>query len=394
MHGTMKIASAGILILLLGACGKQDGGGMGMGGGMPPAEVSVVTISKQEVTLTAELPGRAVAFRKAELRPQVSGIVDKRLFTEGSQVEAGQQMYQIDPARYEAAVQNAKAGLARAKANLTTTQARESRYRGLLKTKAISQQTYDDALSAFEQAKADVAVNEAALNTAEINLRYTRVNAPISGRIGKSSVTEGALVSEQQTNVLATIYQLDPIYVDMSQSARDILNLRRQFKEGTLNRQDAAKVQLVLEDGSVYEQEGTLQFSDMSVNETTGTVVLRALFPNPDAMLLPGIFVRAKVQLGTREEGMLVPQRAVTRDRSGNASVYVVNKENVVEIRPVVVSRAVESDWLVEEGLQEGERVVVAGLQKIAPGAQVSVAGSPSKTETAKAENSSAVAGG
>ncbi|VUD64789.1 Toluene efflux pump periplasmic linker protein TtgA [Thalassocella blandensis] len=393
MHGTMKFASAGILIMLLAACSEQGGGGMGMGG-MPPAEVSVVTIAKQDVTLTAELPGRAVAYRKAELRPQVSGIIDKRLFTEGSEVEAGQQMYQIDPARYEAAVQNAKAGLARAKANLTTTQAREARYRGLLKDKAISQQTYDDALSEFEQAKADVAVNEAALNTAEINLRYTRVNAPISGRIGKSSVTDGALVTEQQTNVLATIYQLDPIYVDVSQSARDILNLRRQFKEGTLNQQEAAKVQLVLEDGSVYEQEGTLQFSDMSVNETTGTVVLRALFPNPDSLILPGIFVRAKVQLGTREEGVLVPQRAVTRDRSGNASVYVVNKDNVVELRPLVVSRTVESDWLVEDGLAEGDRVVVSGLQKIAPGAQVSVAAPPSNTETAKTEDQTEIAGG
>lgn len=379
MHNLVKISAALGLAVAIASCGKNGGSGAMGQAGMPPAQVTVVTIQKKDVKLTAELPGRAVAYRKAELRPQVSGIIDKRLFTEGSEVEAGEQLYQIDPARYDAAVQNARAGLEKAKANLATTEAREKRYRGLLKNKAISQQTYDDALSAYQQALADVTVNEAALNTADINLRYTKVLAPISGRISKSSVTEGALVSEQQTGVLATIYQLDPIYVDMAQSAREILDLRRQFMDGTLSRDDSATVHLILEDGSVYEHEGTLQFSEMSVNETTGTVEVRALFPNPDSLILPGIFVRAEVQLGTRESGLLVPQRAVTRDRTGHASVFVVNAENKIEARPVTVSRAVKADWLVEKGLQEGDRVVVTGLQKIAPGAQVNIAESPAK---------------
>lgn len=377
--------------LLLHGCGKQSGA-TGGPGGMPPAQVSIVTVTKEPVTLTAELPGRAVAYRKAELRPQVSGIIDKRLFIEGAEVNAGDQLYQIDPAKYKAAVQNAQAGLAKANANFASARARELRYRGLLKDKAISQQTYDDTLAAFQQAEADVAVNEAALNTAKINLRYTHVNAPISGRIGKSSVTEGALVSEQQTNVLATIHQLDPIYVDLAQSAREILALRRQFKDGTLSRQEIAKVQLILEDGSKYEHEGVLQFSEMSVNETTGTVTLRALFPNPNFLLLPGIFVRAEVQLGSRENAVLVPQRAVTHDRTGNANIFVVNKDNVIESRTLVISRAVKESWLVEDGLREGERVVITGLQKIAPGAQVSVVNdSSNQSEPPK---STEVAGG
>ncbi|MDO3383616.1 efflux RND transporter periplasmic adaptor subunit [Gilvimarinus algae] len=357
--------------VFLTACEEQAQTPGGAGAAPPPTEVEVVTLKEQTVTLSNELPGRAVAFRKAEVRPQVSGIIDKRLFTEGGSVEAGEQLYQIDPARYEAAVANARAQLARARATLATTEAREKRYKNLLTDKAVSQQEYDDALSAFEEAKASVAVSEAALRTAEIDLRYTEVKAPISGRIGVSSVTEGALVSAQQAAVLATIHQLDPIYVDVSQPARRILEMRQQIMQGSLAEADSPSVQLILEDGSVYEHEGKLQFADMSVNETTGTVVVRALFPNPDSLILPGMFVRAQVTEGVREGVILAPQRAVTRDREGNASAMVVTAEGVVEPRPLRASRAIGSDWLVEEGLAAGDRVVVTGLQKIRPGAPV-----------------------
>jgi len=337
----------------------------------PPAEVTVVTLAPEDVNLTTDLPGRAVAFRKAEVRPQVSGILQKRLFEEGATVEAGQQLYQIDAERYEAAVQTAKANLAKAKANATSAQSRETRYKDLLAQKAISQQAYDDALATSRQAAADVAVSEAALATAQIDLDYTKVVAPISGRIGKSNVTEGALVSAQQTGVLATIHQLDPIYVDLAQPAAHILDLRRQIMSGELATKDSAPVQLTLEDGSLYSHQGELQFAEMNVNESTGTVVVRALFPNPDHLLLPGMFVRAQIQEGTRSQAILVPQRGITRDRQGNATALVVNPENKVELRTLSAGRAVGSDWLVEEGLSAGDRVIVEGLQKVAPGATV-----------------------
>lgn len=337
----------------------------------PPTDVTVVTLAPEDVNLTTELPGRAIAFRKAEVRPQVSGILQKRMFEEGATVEAGQQLYQIDAERYEAAVQTAKANLAKAKANATSVQARETRYQDLLAQKAISQQAYDDALATSRQAAADVAVSEAALATAQIDLDYTKVVAPISGRIGKSNVTEGALVSAQQTGVLATIHQLDPIYVDLAQPAARILDLRRQIMSGELATKDSAPVQLTLEDGSVYTHPGELQFAEMNVNESTGTVVVRALFPNPDHLLLPGMFVRAQIQEGTRSKAILVPQRGITRDRQGNATALVVTPENKVELRTLSAGRSVGSDWLVEEGLSAGDRVIVEGLQKVAPGATV-----------------------
>src|SRR5690554_2380165 len=338
---------------------------------MPPAEVTVVTLKEQTVELKNTLPGRAVAYRKAEVRPQVTGIVQERLFTEGALVEEGQQLYQIDAARYKAALANAEAGLARARANLTTTKAREKRYKNLLDDKAVSRQEYDDALSAFEQAKADVAVNEAAVQTAEIDLHYTQVAAPISGRIGTSSITEGALVSAGQGNVLATIHQLDPIYVDVSESAGRVLQVRSQFMSGRLSQEETPKVTLRLEDGTEYAEQGQLQFSGVSVNETTGTLVLRAVFPNPDSLILPGMFVRATVSEGERDHSVLVPQRALTRDREGNATALVVGADGNAELRQVRTSRSINNEWLVEEGLAAGDQVIVAGLQKIRPGAPV-----------------------
>lgn len=338
---------------------------------MPPAEVTVVTLKEQTVELKNTLPGRAVAYRKAEVRPQVTGIVQERLFTEGALVEEGQQLYQIDAARYKAALANAEAGLARARANLTTTKAREKRYKNLLDDKAVSRQEYDDALSAFEQAKADVAVNEAAVQTAEIDLHYTQVVAPISGRIGTSSITEGALVSAGQSNVLATIHQLDPIYVDVSESAGRVLQVRSQLMSGRLSQEETPKVTLRLEDGTEYAEQGQLQFSGVSVNETTGTLVLRAVFPNPDSLILPGMFVRATVSEGERDHSVLVPQRALTRDREGNATALVVGADGNAELRQVRISRSINNEWLVEEGLAAGDQVIVAGLQKIRPGAPV-----------------------
>lgn len=338
---------------------------------MPPAEVTVVTLKEQTVELKNTLPGRAVAYRKADVRPQVTGIVQERLFTEGALVEEGQQLYQIDAARYKAALANAEAGLARARANLTTTKAREKRYKNLLDDKAVSRQEYDDALSAFEQAKADVAVNEAAVQTAEIDLHYTQVVAPISGRIGTSSITEGALVSAGQSNVLATIHQLDPIYVDVSESAGRVLQVRSQLMSGRLSQEETPKVTLRLEDGTEYAEQGQLQFSGVSVNETTGTLVLRAVFPNPDSLILPGMFVRATVSEGERDHSVLVPQRALTRDREGNATALVVGADGNAELRQVRTSRSINNEWLVEEGLAAGDQVIVAGLQKIRPGAPV-----------------------
>lgn len=361
---------AGVIGLPLMACQDKQTAATG---DRPPAEVTVVTLTATDVALKTELPGRAVAFRKAEVRPQVSGILQRRLFEEGAAVEAGQQLYEINAERYQSAVQTAQANLAKAKANAASAQAREKRYTDLLAQKAISQQAYDDALATSRQAQADVAVSEAALVTAQIDLAYTKVLAPISGRIGKSNVTEGALVSAQQAEVLATIHQLDPIYVDLAQPAARILDLRRQIMSGELAREDSTPVNITLDDNSVYSHQGELQFAEMNVNESTGTVVVRALFPNPDHLLLPGMFVRAEIVEGVRAQALLVPQRGVTRDREGNATALIVTKDNQVELRTLTAGRAVGNHWLVEKGLAAGDRVIVEGLQKVAPGATVSV---------------------
>lgn len=337
----------------------------------PPIEVGVVKITAASTAINSELPGRTVAFRLAEVRPQVSGIIEKRFFTEGTEIKAGTQLYQIDAATYQAAYSTAKAELARAEANVFAAKAREKRYKNLLASKAVSQQDYDDALAAMQQADASLAAGKASVETANINLKYTKVIAPISGIIGKSSVTEGALVTAGQANVLATIQQLDPIYVDVSQSADEMLQLRRQIMSGKMSNEKTAKVKLLLNDGSTYKEDGTLQFTGVGVSESTGTVVLRALFPNPDRLLLPGMFVRTQLEEGIRGDAILAPQQGVTRDRSGNATALVVNAENKVEARKVITSRAIGDKWLVEDGLAVGDQLIVEGLQKIKPGATV-----------------------
>jgi membrane fusion protein (multidrug efflux system) len=353
---------------LLSACGPKA---PVAAGDNSPVEVGVVVVSESSASITSDLPGRTSAYRKAEVRPQVSGIIQKRLFTEGAEVKAGAQLYQIDPAPFEAALMSAQADQSRAEATFAAAKARNDRFRSLTASKAISQQDLDDAQAVFAQAQAGLAGGKAAVENARINLKYTKVLAPISGVIGKSSVTEGALVSSGQAQILTTIQQLDPIYVDVSQSADELLKLRRQITSGKLSVPGEAKVNLVLNDGSRYAHEGRLQFAEVGVSESTGTVVLRALFPNPDKMLLPGMFVRTQVQEGIHAKAILVPQQGVTRDRSGNATALVVTKDSKVEVRSIKTSRAVGDKWLVDEGLAVGEQVIIEGLQKVKPGASV-----------------------
>ena len=370
--------SVAVSIGLLTACGPKAPAG----GDAPPIEVGVVVVSESTAAITSELPGRTSAFRKAEVRPQVSGIIQKRLFTEGAEVKAGTPLYQIDPAPFEAALTSAQAEQSRAEANFATAKARNTRFQSLIASKAISQQDFDDVQAAFSQAQANLEIGKAAVENARINLKYTKVLAPISGVIGKSSVTEGALVSAGQSQVLATIQQLDPIYVDVSQSVDEMLKLRRQMMSGKLSAPGETKVKLVLSDGSRYAQEGRLQFSEVGVSESTGTVVLRALFPNPDKLLLPGMFVRTELQDGIHAKAILIPQQGVTRDRSGGATTLVVNKENKVELRPIKTSTAVGDKWLVDEGLAVGDQVIVEGLQKAKPGATVKAVPAKIATKT------------
>jgi membrane fusion protein (multidrug efflux system) len=339
----------------------------------PPVAVNVMTLTPQTVTLTRSLPARTVAYRKADIRPQVNGIIEQRLFEEGSQVEAGQQLYQIEPALYAAALANAEAELARARAALNTAKARESRYKNLLEDKAISRQDYDDALATYQQAQAEILVQQATVKTAQTNLGYTRMNAPISGRIGKSNVTEGALVTAQQAEVLATIHQLDPIYVDIAQPSKELLNLRKQMLAQKLTEQAAPTVTLQLEDGSLYPHEGKLQFAEVDVDPSTGDVVLRAIMPNPEQLLLPGMFVRASIAEGQRTEAILAPQKSISFNRDGSATAMVVNADNQVELRSLELEQAIAEYWLVSAGLQVGDRVIIAGLQKVTPGDQVQI---------------------
>lgn len=367
----LSVFTSGVVsVLLLTACGSKSVPVDPMAA-QGPVEVGVITVDVADVALTVELPGRTSAVRKAEVRPQVTGIIQKRLFEEGTEIEAGAQLYQIDAATYQAAEATAKAELARAEANIAATEARAKRYEDLASKQAISRQDYDDAIAALGQARASLAAGKAAVTAAGINLQYTKVMAPISGVIGKSSVTEGALVTAGQAEPLAIIQQLDPIYVDVSQSATQLLQLRRAILDGSVAKAEAAKVRLLLDDGSFYEHEGELQFSEVGVDESTGTVVLRAIFPNPDRLLLPGMFVRAQVQEGMRADAMLVPQRGISRDRSGNATALVVNSAGEVELRQLRTSRAVGNQWVVEEGLSVGDAVIVEGLQKIRVGVKV-----------------------
>lgn len=338
-------------------------------------EVGVVILQKQSQQLDTTLPGRTAAFLSAEVRPQVSGIVQKRLFTEGAMVKQGQPLYQLDAASLKAAETSAEAALAKAQANLQTAEATARRNAELVKIKAISEQAFEQSEAAAKQARADVAVAKAALDNARINLRHSRIEAPISGRISISNVTPGALVTANQTTPLTEIVQMDPMYVDFTQSTADLLQLRNDWASGRYQKVDGDQipVRIQLEDGSTYDHEGKLAFSGQIVNATMGTVTLRAVVPNPDGVLLPGMFVQAQLPTGLAPEAILVPQRSVTRDLTGRAHVMVVNADGKVERRAVELGRAIGTNWLLDKGLQAGERVIVDGFQRIKPGDTVKV---------------------
>jgi membrane fusion protein (multidrug efflux system) len=355
--------------LLLAACGGKSGPPPAP----PPVEVGVVTVQLATLTLTRELPGRTSAFRVAEVRARVNGIVQKRLFAEGSDVKEGQKLFLIDPAPYEAALDGARASLARSEATLANAQVVARRHADLIKTNVVSQQDHDNAMAALKTAQADVAAARAAEQTARINLGYTTVTAPVSGRIGRSSVTEGAYVQAAQATLLATVQQISPMYVDLSQSADEVLRMRRDMESGKLQGSDKgqARVRLVTDDGREYPITGTLQFADVTVDPGTGSIALRALFPNPKGELLPGMFVRARLEEGVRPDALLVPQVGVTRDQKGLPVAMVVGADDKVERRQLVTDRAVGNSWLVTDGLRPGDRLIVEGLQKVRPGAVV-----------------------
>lgn len=349
----------------------------------PPAiQVSTVTVQPETVTLSSELPGRTSAFRVAEIRPQINGLIVNRLFIEGEEIIAGQVLYQIDSAPFQATLNRARAALSRAEANQPSIQAREERFRELLVDKAVSQQDYDDAFGALKQVEADIASWQAQVEIARINLGYTRVTAPIYGRIGKSSVTDGAIVTAYQPVPLATIQQLDPIYVDVPQSTSDLLRLERRM-EGGRRQSDGSNqsaVGLVLEDGTQYAHEGTLQFRDVSVDPSTGSVILRMVFPNPQGVLLPGMFVRAVVTEYANEQAIVVPQQGVMRNPKGEPYALLVDEAGKVEMRMLTLEQETSDQWLVTAGLEFGDRVIVEGQQALLmlpPGTPVTVVATP-----------------
>ena len=359
--------------MLLSACDDQPQRAAAAGAAPPPPAVTVVTIRQQEVPVTTTLPGRTAAYRVAEVRPQVGGVLRERLFNEGERVTAGQPLFQIDPATLEAAVKRAEAALARAEATARAASGTANRYRSLVQAQAVSQQNLENAEATLRQAEADVMSARAALDTARIDLAFTRVASPISGRTGRSTVTPGALVTANQASALVTVTQLDPIYVDVTQPSAALLQQRRDIASGALRRDsvDLAPARLILEDGSRYQHPGEIQFSEVIVDQGTGSVTMRAVFPNPDQLLLPGMFVRAEVEEGVTDRALLVPQQAVSRTPRGEPMAFVVNGENVVEARVLRAGRAIGTDWLVTEGLRAGERVVVEGVLRIRPGARV-----------------------
>jgi membrane fusion protein (multidrug efflux system) len=391
-----SLAAIGLVLagLVVSGC-KATMGGPPPGG---PAEVGVVTLQPESLVLTTQLPGRTAAYLTAEIRPQVNGIIQSRLFQEGAFVRAGEILYKIDAAPYEAALGQAKASLATAEADLGTAEtmlpslkSRADRYKELVAIRAVGQQDYDDAAAALRQAqatvtarKATIEVSRAALETAKINLGYTPIKAPISGRIGKSSVTVGALASAYQATPLATVQQLDTVYVDVVQANADLLRLRKSLETGRLQRggAQANKVKLILEDGSVYPITGTLQFRDFTVDSSTGAVTLRMVFPNPREILLPGMFIRAEVEEGLRKNAILVPQEGVSRDLKGNPFALVVDQDGKVKVQALELERAIGNKWLVLSGLREGDRVIVEGGQKVRPGAAVKAV--PAKTPAAQ----------
>ncbi|QEX15334.1 hemolysin D [Hypericibacter terrae] len=364
----------------------------------PPApfEVGVVTLQPQSVAITTELPGRVSAFLIAQVRARVDGIVQSRDFEEGAHVTAGQRLYQIDPAPYQAALDSANAMLQRAQANLVSTAAQEARFKALVASSDVSRQQYDNAVAANGQAAADVAAGKAAVEAAQINLGYTAVTSPITGTIGGAEVTQGAYVQASNATLMATVQQTDPIYVDVTQSTVDLLRMRRELANGQLQAAgpNEVKVQIILDDGTLYPLDGRLEFTDITVDLNTGSVKLRAIFANPDQVLLPGMFVRARLQEGIDEHALLVPEAAVARDAKGNPTVMIVDPDNKVVVRAIAVSRTQGPNWIVESGLNPGDRVIVAGLQKIQPGAVVKpVELPPAPAPTAAATPTAAPAG-
>jgi len=347
-----------------------------------PAAVEVMTVTPQPVELAVELPGRTAAYRVAEVRPQVNGIIQKRLFEEGSEVAAGQLLYQIDPAVYQARLDSATAALAKARAVEDLARLKAERYRTLVRTKAVSELEQVEIEASWKQAVAEVAAAEAAVGSARIDLEYTRVKAPIGGRIGRSMVSEGALVTAQQSTPLATIQQLDPLYVDVSQSSLELLRLKKELSGERPGEADEVKpqVHVLLEDGSEYDQPGLLEFSDVTVDQTTGAIILRAVVANPERELLPGMFVRTRIVSGLKANGILVPAASISRNNKGQATVLVVDGESKVESRIIESGRNIGDQVMVEEGLVGGEILITAGLQKVRPGAEVKTVEQPEES--------------
>jgi membrane fusion protein (multidrug efflux system) len=371
MIQTRGMTMALLLVSLagLGACDRKPA----PPAAAPPPKVGIVILRQRSVDLTTELPGRTEAFLTADVRPQVSGVVTSRIFTEGGDVRSGQQLYQIDPATYKAAYDTAMATLQYDRAALATARAKTARYKPLAAAQAVSRQDYDDAVATSGEAVANIATAMASIEQANINLAYTKVMAPIAGRIGRSSVTPGALVTANQTTALSTITQLDPIYVDVTQPATTLLRLQQELALGQLQRTgpNQAKVTLLLEDGSAYEEPGILQFSEVTVDEGTGTVLLRAIFPNHHHLLLPGLYVRAELNEGADDKAILVPQQGVSRNTHGDATVMLVGPGDKAVLRVVQTTRTIGTNWLVTSGLTAGDKVIVDGLQQLRPGMEV-----------------------
>ncbi|GAA4177470.1 efflux RND transporter periplasmic adaptor subunit [Shinella granuli] len=365
----ISIATFGALLILAGCQDEQAAQG---GFAFPPPQVAVITVKAEDVPITNDLPGRIAATRTAEVRPRATGIVIERIFEQGSQVKEGDVLYRIDPAPFQVQVDSAEATLRRARAVQAQARNTAERQEQLRKSNVASVQTYDDAVAQLAQADADVAIAEASLATAKLNLEYTEVKAPISGRIGRALITEGALVSANGTENLATIQQLDPVYADFTQSATDLIRLRKALQDGALMADNnSADVKLVLDDGSAYPHSGKLLFSEAAVDETTGQVTLRGEFPNPDGDLLPGMYVRVQIEQGIEKNAVIVPQQAVQRDSSGSALVYVVSADNKAGTRSVRVGRAIGTNWVIPDGLKDGEKIIVEGFQKVQPGGEV-----------------------
>ncbi|MGR5237728.1 efflux RND transporter periplasmic adaptor subunit [Vibrio alfacsensis] len=358
--------------LFMAGCGQnQDGPKQGAPVSAP--EVAVMTVEPVRQALTVELPGRSRAYKEAEVRPQVTGIISERNFVEGGVVNKGQSLYQIDDSTFQADLLSAEAELIRAQASAESTYSTVKRYRALISKKSISQQDLDEAEAAYKEAKAQVLVAKAKINTAKINLSYAQVNAPISGVISKSNVTAGALVTANQAATLTTIQQLDPINVDIVQSSSQLLRLKSALSQGQLQEDESARVTLTLEDGSTYAHKGTMKFTEVNVDESTGSVTLRAEFANPDGLLLPGMFVRATVTLGVDPDAILIPQNMVARDATGKASVMTVSADNKVVLTPVTTAESINNQWRITQGLNPGDKVIKTGLQMVRPGSSVTI---------------------